>query len=238
MVMIMSGVVTGASPDALGLPENGPARDVPATDSRRVQLLEATLAVMVTRGFPDTRIADVAEQAGTSPALVIYYFKTRDQLLIEALQLSERRWYAAGTKYFDSIPTAAGRLEAFVAMSCLPELGGHQPVSLVIWLDLWAQSARHPELAELRREFDARWRRAIAEIVTAGQVSGELKQIDAEDFAIALCAMLDGFAIQNALHDPLVDHHYAFRLTMTYAASQLGFNWTAPESDPAPDDRA
>ena len=49
------------------------------------------------RGYPDTRIADVAERAGTSPALVIYYFKTKDQLLTEAIRYAEDTWYEAGT---------------------------------------------------------------------------------------------------------------------------------------------
>lgn len=34
----------------------------------------------------------MAAQAGTSAALVIYYFKTRDQLLTEAIRFSEDAW--------------------------------------------------------------------------------------------------------------------------------------------------
>ena len=51
-------------------------------------MLRAALEVIVERGYADTRIADVAERTGTSPALVIYYFKTRDQLLTEAIRFS------------------------------------------------------------------------------------------------------------------------------------------------------
>ncbi len=73
------------------------------------------------RGYADTRIADAAEHVpGTSPALVIYYFKTRDQLLTEALRYSEDAWYAA---YGDaaaqaSVTTAVGRLTELIAMTC------------------------------------------------------------------------------------------------------------------------
>ena len=66
--------------------------------ARREQLLRSALEVIVARGYADTRIADVAEHAGISPALVIYYFKTRDRLLTEALRYSEDAWYAAGTQ--------------------------------------------------------------------------------------------------------------------------------------------
>ena len=51
-------------------------------------MLRAALEVIVERGYAETRIADIAERTGTSPALVIYYFKTRDQLLTEAIRYS------------------------------------------------------------------------------------------------------------------------------------------------------
>ena len=43
-----------------------------AGEQRREQMLRAALDVIVERGYADTRIADVAERTGTSPALVIY----------------------------------------------------------------------------------------------------------------------------------------------------------------------
>jgi AcrR family transcriptional regulator len=197
-----------------------------AADSRREQLLDSALTVIAERGFPETRIADVAAAAGISPALVIYYFKTRDQLLTEAIRLNEDRWYADGTARIATIPTAAGRLEELIAMSCLPEAEGEDRVSWVIWLDLWAQAARHPEVAAVRQEFDNHWRRTIADLVTEGQRSGEFAAVDPDDFAVSLSALLDGFAIQSALSDAIVDNPRAFRLSMQFAAAELGFDWS------------
>ena len=195
-------------------------------DGRREQLLDSALTVIADRGFPETRIADVAAAAGISPALVIYYFKTRDQLLTEAIRLNEDRWYADGTARIARIPTAAGRLEELIAMSCLPEAEGEDRISWVIWLDLWAQAARHPEVASVRQEFDEHWRRTIADLVVEGQRSGEFAKIDADDFAISLSALLDGFAIQSALADEVVDNPRAFRLSMQFASAALGFEWS------------
>ena len=77
-------------------------------DQRREQMLRAALEVIAERGYPDTRIADVAERAGTSPALVIYYFKTKDQLLTEAIRFSEDTWYATGTRRMARSPPRPG----------------------------------------------------------------------------------------------------------------------------------
>src|ERR1022692_1863930 len=92
-------------------------------DGRRTQILRAALDVLVERGFPDTRIADVAERSEVSPALVIYYFKTKDRLLTEAIRYSEDLWYEEGARRLAALPSAAKRLEEIVAMTCLPPVG-------------------------------------------------------------------------------------------------------------------
>ena len=67
-------------------------------DVRRDQMLAAAAQLIAERGFSETRIADVAERVGASPALVIYYFGTKDSLLTEALRWSERAFYAAAER--------------------------------------------------------------------------------------------------------------------------------------------
>ena len=196
-------------------------------DQRREQMLRAALEVIVERGYPDTRIQDVAERAGTSPALVIYYFKTKDQLLTEAMRFSEDTWYEDGMRRIVAIGTAAGRLEELVALCCQPEADDPDApsASWLLWVDLWAQAARHTEVAGVRQRFDERWRDTIASLVTQGQEAGEFGPVDPADFAVTMSSLLDGFAIQIALEDPTVGPGRAFELSMRFAASQLGFTW-------------
>ena len=205
------------------------------TSARREQLLRSALEVIVARGYADTRIADVAEHAGTSPALVIYYFKTRDQLLTEALRYSEDSWYAAGTQRLAAIPTAAGRLTELVAMTCLPDTDpgttAGKPTEWLLWLDLWALSPRNAGVAAVRHKFDERWRETIESTVLAGQANGEFSAaVDADEFAVTLSALLDGMAVQIALEDPDVPPSRAYDLAMRYAGSQLGFTWQHPQA--------
>jgi len=192
-------------------------------------MLRAALEVIVERGYADTRIADVAERSGTSPALVIYYFKTRDQLLTEAIRYSEDSWYAESLRRTGEIPTAAGRLAELVAMTCLPGTDPEPRSWWLLWLDLWALSPRNPGVGAVRQKSDERWRETIRSIVLAGQEAGEFGGGDADDFAITLSALLDGLAVQIALEDPQVPPQRAYELAMRFAAGQLGFAW-----EPAP----
>lgn len=194
-------------------------------DQRREQMLHAALEVISTRGYAETRIADVAERAGVSPALVIYYFKTKDQLLTEAIRYYEDTWYSVGQQRISRLGSAAARLEELVAMSCLNEADPEPDSSWELWLDFWAQAARDPEVASVRRKSDERWREVIVTLVRDGQAAGEFREIDTESFAIYLSCLLDGLMIQIALDDPVVDQMRSFELTMRFVAEQLGFDW-------------
>jgi AcrR family transcriptional regulator len=192
---------------------------------RREQMLRAALEVIIERGYAETRIADVAERTGTSPALVIYYFKTRDQLLTEAIRYSDDTWYAEYLRRMEEIPTAVGRLAQLIAMNCLPGTDPEPGAYWTLWLDLWAFSPRSPGVAAVRQKSDERWREAIRSIVLAGQEAGEFALVDADDFTITLASLLDGLAIQIALDDPQVPPQRAYDVTMRFAAGQLGFDW-------------
>ena len=201
-------------------------------DTRREEMLRAAIDVIGERGFADTRIADVAERAGSSPALVIYYFQTKDNLLTEAVRLAEDLWYDFGYRRMAAVSGAVERLEVIIDTSFqsaadvgFPDLGS-------LWVELWARSLRHPDVARVRQEFDARWRRVIADVVTQGQTSGEFAPIDPDEFATALSALIDGLAVQLALSDPAVDPPTALAIAMRYAADRLGVVWSPADRGP------
>src|SRR5262245_41400513 len=52
---------------------------------RHQEILDAAARVITDRGLAETRISDIAEEAGVSPGLILYYFDSKDRLLAEAL---------------------------------------------------------------------------------------------------------------------------------------------------------
>ena len=93
------------------------AEPAPATENneaRRVQMLRAAAELVCERGFSETRISDVAKRAGVSSALVIYYFGTRDRLLVDALRYSEESGYEAAERMLAEIPSLHERLSLLI----------------------------------------------------------------------------------------------------------------------------
>ena len=115
------------------------------------------------------------------------------------------------------------RLQTLVSLTCVRQRDEEVPGAWGLWFDLWAQAFRHPEVARDRIAMDQRWRDVIGGIVRDGQASGELGDLDIEDFAITWGALLDGLSIQVALEDPAVTSDRAVAIAMRMAAERLGF---------------
>ena len=193
-------------------------------DLRREQMLSAAAELIGERGFSETRIADVARRAGASPALVIYYFATKDQLLTEALRFSEEAFYRTVTAELDTLRTARERLELLVRTTCVPQGEGEVPGAWGLWFDLWAQAFRHPEVKKDRAELDAQWRDLIARVIQGAVDAGEIETIDVDTFAIMWGSLLDGLVVQVALDDPVVTGKRARQIALDVAFKELGLD--------------
>jgi AcrR family transcriptional regulator len=184
---------------------------------RRPAILKAAAEVIAERGVIGTRIADVAERAGTSAPGVLYWFATKDELLTEALRFSDDEFYAQLHEELSQLATPRERLARIVEL--WPAEGDGEAV---LWMELWVRALRDPEVNAARAALDSRWRAAIAEVVREGQAAGEFATVDAEAFALTLGALMDGFAIQLALGDPAVTPELVQEHCMALVEERLG----------------
>ena len=62
---------------------------------RRPQILRSAVDMVREKGLWEVRISDVAKRAGVSPASVVYYFGTKDQLFAQAIASADDAFYEA-----------------------------------------------------------------------------------------------------------------------------------------------
>jgi AcrR family transcriptional regulator len=198
------------------------------TQKRRTQMLEAAAEVIGERGLCDTRIADVAERAGLSPALVVYYFGSKEKVLTEALAYAEDLFYIEAFRELTGIEGASEKLVRLIELACPAVERSETDEYWALWVELWSRALRDGEAARKREALDQRWRSTIAEVVKEGQRSGEFEPCDSERFATYLAALMDGLSLQGLLHDSAVSSELINEMCLDAAAQQLGFDPDAP----------
>lgn len=202
------------------------------TQQRRLQALQAAVEVISDRGLADTRVADIAERGGLSPALLLYYFGSKEVLLTEALTYAEDRFYLETFHELSDIEDPRLKLARLIALSCPTADDEGLFGDWALWIELWARALRDPDAARKREALDRRWRNTITEIVREGQLQGHFDaDREPERFALRLAALMDGLAVQIVLKDPVVTHDVMRDICIETATRQLGFE--VPSDEPA-----
>jgi AcrR family transcriptional regulator len=173
----------------------------PLGDVRKPQILAAAVEALHDRGFQATRIADVAQRAGTSSPAVLYYFASKDEVLEQALEYADTQAYDAWKRAFEALPRASDKLRFMV------ESSAHQRTRAddwTLWIEMWARALRRPQVRAHYERLDRRMRLLVADVIRDGQAAGEFRACDADDAALTLSALLDGLGVQRTLdHEDL-----------------------------------
>jgi AcrR family transcriptional regulator len=112
------------------------------TRAMRQRLLEATVELLVERGFSGTTTTLVSERAGVSRGAQLHHFPTKNDLVVAAVEhLTERRG-AELAQTLAGVPRGAGRTRAVLRL-----LGDHftSPVFAAA-LELWVAARTDPAL--------------------------------------------------------------------------------------------
>jgi AcrR family transcriptional regulator len=181
--------------------------------------------VITDRGLGETRISDIADRCGVSPGLILYYFESKDRLLVEALTYANDKYYLAQARDLRRLNTARERFERLVDLSVpglLPDFERLEEWAL--WIEIWVRALRDPALAKEAEVLDRRWRQSIADIVRSGRETGEFPDgADPDEIGTQLGSLIDGMAIQVLMNDSQLDPATMKRLCMDVAAKLIGF---------------
>ena len=112
-------------------------------DSRRLQLIEATIETLAQRGFARITMADVARTAGLSNGLVNFHFDTKDKLLAETLAyLAEEYRLNWAEALAGAGPDPARQLNAMIEADFNPAIC--TPPRLSAWCSFWGEAQSRP----------------------------------------------------------------------------------------------
>jgi AcrR family transcriptional regulator len=163
----------------------------------REDVLTAAMTMIAERGLEQLTMAALGREVGMSSGHLLYYFHSKDELLLQALEWSEGRLGAERGRLLARAGTARERLDAYVDLY-VPD--GHRDPHWTLWLEVWNRSQNADEAARDRQAaIEGVWHRDLVALIAEGASRGEFRRVDPDRFATRLRALLDGFSIHVAI---------------------------------------
>ncbi|WP_019058610.1 TetR/AcrR family transcriptional regulator [Streptomyces prunicolor] len=164
----------------------------------REDVLAAAMRMIAERGLEQLTMAALGREVGMSSGHLLYYFHSKDELLLQALEWSEGRLGAErGRLLTRSTATARERVDAYVDLY-VPD--GHRDPHWTLWLEVWNRSQNADDEARDRQAaIEGVWHRDLVALIAEGVSRGEFRAVDPDRFAARLRALLDGFSIHVAI---------------------------------------
>jgi betaine-aldehyde dehydrogenase len=192
-------------------------------DSRRGQLIEATIGTMSEVGFAATTLALIGHRAGMSSGLVAHYFRDKDGLLEATLRTLAGRLSRATSRRLAAAATPRARVQAIIDAYLAPDEFDQR--TSTVWLAFWGEALHSPGLKRVQRVYQ---RRMLSNLRHA--LKRLLPEPEARRLAIATAALIDGLWLRATLSNSAeVDSATARALVTGFVDRELG----SPRARPA-----
>jgi AcrR family transcriptional regulator len=188
--------------------------------ARRERVMEAALGVIADRGLASTRISDIAARADMSAGHVMYYFRSKDLVLMEALKYVEDRMHEEVGAELESITPGPRRLRRLLELN-MPD--GTADPGWALWLEAWTLAPHDELVRQLVAELEARWVALLGEVVRSGVEAGAFRCRAVEAAVTHIYATVNGLAVQVVTGAGGMTFEDAIRVCMRAARSELGF---------------
>lgn len=158
----------------------------------REQVLATTLEMVAEEGLAKVTMAALAARLGTSGGHLLYYFGTRNGLLLETLRWSENEYAAQRAPILEKVEKdGSGGVDALLSFTDVYLALDERDPRWLLWLELWARAPYDTELAAAQRAMDDEWHADLVRLFAAA-----LPEVpDREAVSERLRAMWDGFSI-------------------------------------------
>ena len=166
----------------------GARRRTPAPP--REDVLAAAMGMVAERGLEKLTMAALGRAVGMSSGHLLYYFHSKDELLLQALEWSEGRLGAERGRLLTRTTSARERLDAYVDLY-VPD--GHRDPHWTLWLEVWNRSQNADDAARDRQAaIEGAWHRDLVALLAEGVSRGEFRPVDPDRFGTRLRALPAG----------------------------------------------
>ena len=186
---------------------------------RRAEIARAAIRPLSAQGVNNVRLSDLGESLGMTGAHLLYYFESKNDLFMTALRIVEQDLRDHVLRTFEAMPSARERWEWLLDTGAP---AGLDDSGLLMWLEAWAGAVHEKEVLELISELEAQWHGLLHDTLEYGVERGELPDdIDLDQIAEGVSALLDGLTIRVVVGYRPVDHAAAMQIVQRFVGPLL-----------------
>jgi len=196
-------------------PVSGVLKRDESLSERQVHIVRSAYRLFSDRGVERVPIHEIAAAAGVSKSVVLYYFRTKDQLVGATMSwvLDE-----IGDRIRRSAARASTPEEAVRAMIDTIFLGPEPSRRFYLtYLDLIDHAARVTGFGQISATFRSTVNQVYAEVIQSGVTAGTFAAVDVEEAATVVRAIVEGLHFQWLQEDSWQQRHAWYKQTCTTA---------------------
>ena len=187
----------------------------PIQEIRRRELIEGAYRVFLEHGIAGLTTARICKEAGMSPGLLVYYFKSKDEVLFWMVRHANRVIMDEVIQRMERSSTPWERLSAIVEGNFPPNLFNRNTANA--WLSFYAVAARDPQLERLQTLFHRRLSSNLRSCV-----HGLFDQEELARFVLGVGILIDGCWLRKGGLDVALTCDDAIGLIRDYIVGFLG----------------
>jgi AcrR family transcriptional regulator len=176
--------------------------DAPRAEARRVQIRAAAEQCFRQHGFHGTSIAQISKAAGMSTGHIYHYFENKEAIIADIVALDLDRLLTLTAE----LRAASDVKSAMIERAVEGVEANLDPAAAGLQLEIVAEAARNPRVAEIVRTADRQCRESLKETIRTLRLAAGHQDSEAalSGMTEALAAMFEGLQMR-AIRNPELD---------------------------------
>ena len=190
------------------------------SEMRRAQLIRAAYKVVSKKGYYNFTIKDIAKESGLSSGLVHYYFKDKQDLLLNLLKdiNSNMKLYLNR----ELVLTQNPREKLMTYMNQAFGLAEKEKEYFYVLIDFWTQTKHNPRMRQANNKLMQSYRDECAAILKEGISKGVFREeIDVAFAATTNVSVIQGTIVQYVLDNQAFNYEQYTTTIKDYIVSVL-----------------
>ena len=178
-------------------------------DEKKRQIVDAAMKVFAKNGLYNAKMIDIAEAAGIGKGTIYEYFKSKEDIFLEAFNYFMKEMEAQmGVRLF-RLTDPSEKLIAIIEVFFDSFETFHE--STYIMFDFWAEGIRKRDarMEELLKNVYYEYRQFLSSILDEGKAKGVFRDLNSHMVASSIVGAMDGLILQWIIFGHDYDVHLA-----------------------------